>query len=128
MSSFPSSIGPSTTDARYHLQALRHLYVLAAELRVLVTRGVEAGQATSVEVCVRGEREIRGVSCLSGAPLTRLVKKSHESQVMIMCLSGAPLTRLVKKSHESQVMIMCLSGAPLTRLVKKSHESQVMIM
>jgi anaphase-promoting complex subunit 1 len=53
---FPSS----TTDTRYHLQALRHLYVLAAEPRVLVTRDVETGQATSVEVCVRGEREIRG--------------------------------------------------------------------
>ena len=53
---FPSS----TTDTRYHLQALRHLYVLAAEPRVFVTRDVETGQATSVEVCVRGEREIRG--------------------------------------------------------------------
>ena len=53
---FPSS----TTDTRYHLQALRHLYVLAAEPRVLVTRDVETGQATSVEVCVRGEREIKG--------------------------------------------------------------------
>ena len=46
---------PSTsTDSRYHLQALRHLYVLATEPRILVTRDVETGQARSVEVCVRG--------------------------------------------------------------------------
>jgi anaphase-promoting complex subunit 1 len=54
---FPSS----STDTRYHLPALRHLYVLAARQRVLVTRDVETGQARSVEVCVRGEgEEVRG--------------------------------------------------------------------
>ena len=56
---FPSS----STDSRYHLQALRHFYVLAAEPRVLVTRDVETGRASSVRVCVRGGggvEEMRG--------------------------------------------------------------------
>lgn len=35
---------------RYHLQALRHLYVLAAEPRVLVTREWDTSQSCSVPV------------------------------------------------------------------------------
>lgn len=37
---------------RYHLQALRHLYVLAAECRVLVTVDNDSGKACSVPVCI----------------------------------------------------------------------------
>jgi len=37
---------------RYHLQALRHMYVLATEPRVLVTIDSETGKACSVPVCV----------------------------------------------------------------------------
>ena len=80
---FPSS----TTDTRYHLQALRHLYVLAAEPRVLVTRDVETGQATSVEVCVRGDREIRArTPCIvpEWSSITEVCEESHESHVIIM--------------------------------------------
>jgi len=40
------------TICRYHLQALRHLYVLAAESRVLVTVDNDAGKACSVPICV----------------------------------------------------------------------------
>ena len=48
---FPRSPN-SSTDGRYHLQALRHLYVMAAEPRLLVTRDVRTSRACSVEVCV----------------------------------------------------------------------------
>lgn len=41
-----------SSDNRYHLQALRHLYVMAAEPRVLAARDVRTSQACSVEVCV----------------------------------------------------------------------------
>lgn len=37
---------------RYHLQALRHMYVLAADLRVLVTIDTKTDSNTSVPVCV----------------------------------------------------------------------------
>lgn len=40
------------TFARYHLQALRHLYVLAAERRVLVTVDSDSGRTCSVPVRV----------------------------------------------------------------------------
>ena len=50
----------SSTDGRYHLQALRHLYVMAAEPRLLITRDVRTSRACSVEVCVTaGGREMR---------------------------------------------------------------------
>ncbi|XP_048585959.1 anaphase-promoting complex subunit 1 isoform X2 [Nematostella vectensis] len=42
----------SSTDNRYHLQAFRHLYVLAAEPRVLVTREVENNTACYVPIQV----------------------------------------------------------------------------
>ena len=38
---------------RYHLQALRHLYVLAAEHRVLVTVDNDSSKTCSVPVCVK---------------------------------------------------------------------------
>ncbi|XP_044177050.1 anaphase-promoting complex subunit 1-like isoform X2 [Acropora millepora] len=38
----------SSTDNRYHLQAFRHLYVLAAEPRVLVPREVDSNKACHV--------------------------------------------------------------------------------
>ena len=44
---------------RYHLQALRHLYVLAAEPRILVTRDVRTGQACSVDMIVRCDDDRR---------------------------------------------------------------------
>ena len=37
---------------RHHLQALRHMYVLAAECRVLVTVDNDTGKACSVPICV----------------------------------------------------------------------------
>lgn len=40
-------------DNRYHLQALRHLYVLAAKPGVLVTRDMETGEARCVRLRVK---------------------------------------------------------------------------
>ena len=48
-------------NCRYHLQALRHLYVLAAEPRILVTRDVRTDQACSVDVIVRCDDGREGV-------------------------------------------------------------------
>lgn len=42
----------NTMDNRYHLQALRHLYVLAAEPRALVTRDVTTGAVVYTPVTV----------------------------------------------------------------------------
>ena len=54
---FPCFPGNSL-DCRYHLQALRHLYVLAARPGVLVTRDMATGQARCVllEVKLQGGR------------------------------------------------------------------------
>jgi len=35
---------------RYHLQAFRHLYVLAAEKRIMIPRDVDSHQACYVEL------------------------------------------------------------------------------
>ena len=42
----------SSSDNRYHLQAFRHLYVLASEPRILVTQDIDTGQACCVDVVV----------------------------------------------------------------------------
>ena len=43
---------------RYHLQALRHFYVLATEPRVLVTRECDTGQSCSVPVEIHVQVEV----------------------------------------------------------------------
>jgi len=35
---------------RYHLQAFRHLYVLAAEKRIIIPRDIDSNQACYVEL------------------------------------------------------------------------------
>lgn len=42
-----------SVDSRYHLQALRHLYVLAAQRGVLMTREAESGEPCCVPVQIR---------------------------------------------------------------------------
>lgn len=37
---------------RYHLQAFRHLYVLAAESRLLIPRDIDSGRAVYANLCV----------------------------------------------------------------------------
>ncbi|KAL5463582.1 hypothetical protein EMCRGX_G032493 [Ephydatia muelleri] len=57
----------NSNDNRCHLQALRHLYVMAAEPRVLVARDVRTTQVCAVEVCVtslQGEVHMATTPCL----------------------------------------------------------------
>ena len=57
----------NSNDNRCHLQALRHLYVMAAEPRVLVARDVRTSQVCAVEVCVtslQGEVHMATTPCL----------------------------------------------------------------
>lgn len=42
-----------TADNRYHLQALRHLYVLAAEPRLLIPRDIQTNRSVYVNVTVK---------------------------------------------------------------------------
>jgi len=44
----------SSLDCRYHLQALRHLFVLAARPGVLIAREHSTGEARPVAVAIRG--------------------------------------------------------------------------
>lgn len=64
LSSSPESIGAlvcalypiypnHSSDNRYHLQALRHLYVLAAEPRLLIPRDIQANKPVYVWITVR---------------------------------------------------------------------------
>ena len=52
----PSSAG----DNRFHLQALRHFYVLAIETRLLQARDIDSGKYVNVEVNVRVKDESTG--------------------------------------------------------------------
>lgn len=46
-----------SSDNRYHLQALRHLYVLAAEPRLLIPRDIQTNKPVYVKVVIRQRQE-----------------------------------------------------------------------
>jgi anaphase-promoting complex subunit 1 len=56
----------STNDNRYHLQALRHLYTLAAEPRLLETRDVDTHETcyVPIEIISEQEKSSRRAPCL----------------------------------------------------------------
>ena len=60
-----------SSDNRYHLQALRHLYVLAVEPRVLVPRSSETGEIVKchVEIQYCDTSQYRGVRLEVAAPV-----------------------------------------------------------
>ena len=50
----------SASDNRYHLQALRHFYVLAIETRLLQAKDIDTGRFVNVEVSVKVRDECTG--------------------------------------------------------------------
>lgn len=51
----------SPNDNRYHLQALRHFYVLAIETRLLQTRDIDTGEFVNIKVDLQlVERGVQG--------------------------------------------------------------------
>nr|XP_034193924.1 anaphase-promoting complex subunit 1 isoform X2 [Osmia lignaria] len=59
-----------SNDNRYHLQALRHLYVLAAEPRVILPRDIDSGQYcyATVHLTFESEKEAEGQDLVLQAP------------------------------------------------------------
>ncbi|XP_012141180.1 anaphase promoting complex subunit 1 isoform X2 [Megachile rotundata] len=59
-----------SNDNRYHLQALRHLYVLAAEPRVILPRDIDSGQYcyAMVHLTFASEKEAEGQDVVLQAP------------------------------------------------------------
>ncbi len=59
----------TSSDNRYHLQAMRHLYVLAAQPGVLIARDQDTGRAHPVQVVVKsvtggGKERLSTTPCL----------------------------------------------------------------
>ena len=52
----------STTDNRYHLQALRHLYVLAVDYRVVNAVDIDTGATCLVPLRIKYKKDCRGKS------------------------------------------------------------------
>lgn len=50
----------SAADNRFHLQALRHFYVMAIETRLLQARDIDTGKFVNVEVSVKVRDESTG--------------------------------------------------------------------
>ncbi|KAK3580765.1 hypothetical protein CHS0354_023054 [Potamilus streckersoni] len=59
-----------SNDNRYHLQAFRHLYVLAAESRIMLPRDVDTGYACYVplEIRYKDTKDYKNVSYETSAP------------------------------------------------------------
>ncbi|MPC33172.1 Anaphase-promoting complex subunit 1 [Portunus trituberculatus] len=73
-----------SNDNRYHLQALRHLYVLAAEPRLLMPIDVDTGRLCQVSVTVRfnNTKQYKNQSYEALAPLM-LPELSKLSEIII---------------------------------------------
>jgi anaphase-promoting complex subunit 1 len=75
----------SATDNRYHLQALRHMWVLAIEKRCLVTKDVTSGEIESVpvEIVIKPEAGgvVRKIRTFTPAMLPDIAKIDHISIV-----------------------------------------------
>ncbi|XP_027050305.1 anaphase-promoting complex subunit 1-like [Pocillopora damicornis] len=101
----------SSTDNRYHLQAFRHLYVLAAEPRVLVPREVDTNKACHVPLevtlketqfypetvlkltapCILPELQLIRKICVSGLrywPITIDLTESNDSFSLLTASQG----------------------------------------
>ena len=80
---------------RYHLQALRHLYVLAAEHRVLVTVDNDSGKTCSVPVCVKtSSGELTAMSPCIVPSWEDITEVSYSyTPVQVQCLSYHPSPR-----------------------------------
>ncbi|XP_059145256.1 anaphase-promoting complex subunit 1-like isoform X2 [Physella acuta] len=75
----------SSTDNRYHLQAFRHLYVLACEPRLVIPRDVDTGRFCFVPLRIKfkGCQSYKPVSFNAGAPyIVPELNKLEEIQVL----------------------------------------------
>ncbi|BFZ07558.1 hypothetical protein BsWGS_10597 [Bradybaena similaris] len=75
----------SSTDNRYHLQAFRHLYVLACEPRIIIPRDVDTGRFCLVPLRVKFKacQAYKSISFNAGAPyIIPELDKLEEIQVL----------------------------------------------
>ncbi|CAG5118740.1 unnamed protein product, partial [Candidula unifasciata] len=75
----------SSTDNKYHLQAFRHLYVLACEPRVIIPKDVDTGRFCFVPLRIKfkGCPAYKSVSFNAGAPyIVPELSKLEEIQVL----------------------------------------------
>lgn len=107
----------SSTDNRYHLQAFRHLYVLAAEPRVLVPREVDTNKACHVPLevtlketqfypetvlkltapCILPELQLIRKICVSGLRYWPITIDLTESKDSFSLLTASQGTLFVKR-------------------------------
>ncbi|KAK0047655.1 anaphase-promoting complex subunit 1 [Biomphalaria pfeifferi] len=100
-----------SSDNKYHLQAFRHLYVLACEPRLIIPRDVDTGRFCFVplQIKFKGCASYKPVSFQCGAPyIVPELNKLEEVQVY-----GArywPITFRVDKNWDSLVLLLQKGG------------------
>lgn len=127
-----------TVDNQYHLQALRHLYVLAVEARALQIVDVDQGSAVSVDieiVLLSGEIILKKAPCLLPELVTvqsvRLPSSStlyYPASMVIttlegtsqQCVSGIPHPLYVKRRPSPSLFL----HAPQRTLITADREVQ----
>lgn len=114
LSSSPESIGAlvcalypiypnHSTDNRYHLQALRHLYVLAAEPRLLIPRDIQANKPVYVWMTVKQkQRDGKVIQLKLKAPCLMPEVESIES----VCIDDDRYWRI--EINNKEALLRCL--------------------
>ena len=112
-----------TVDNQYHLQALRHLYVLAVEARALQIVDVDQGSAVSVDIeilLLSGEILLKKAPCLLPELITVQSVRLPSSSTLYYSASMV-ITTLEEGSLE------CVSRIPHPLYVKKRPSSSLFL-
>ncbi|XP_056022198.1 anaphase-promoting complex subunit 1-like [Ostrea edulis] len=100
-----------SNDNRYHLQAFRHLYVLATEARVVLPRDVDSGEPcyVPIEIKFRDTGEYSGESFKSSAP-TLLPQLHKIEEVRILGPRYWPITFQTEKNWKTLQLLLKKNG------------------
>ena len=94
-----------SNDNRYHLQALRHLYVLASEPRILIPREVKSGQLVkaALEVTFKGTKWYKDTTLAMTAPI--LLPEKHLIKSVKICDKRYHEVSLITPQDLDQVLV-----------------------
>ncbi|GAX79204.1 hypothetical protein CEUSTIGMA_g6644.t1 [Chlamydomonas eustigma] len=124
----------STTDNRCHLQALRHLYALAAQPRCLTAIDIDSGQEVVVPLMVEmmvqdGAERAEVLSMEAGMPMVTPCLLPERSQVSKITVCGARYWRQVLQGPSTPVSTQAPLNIPevqLSSITSKASSGRVL--
>ncbi|XP_055337518.1 LOW QUALITY PROTEIN: anaphase-promoting complex subunit 1-like [Paramacrobiotus metropolitanus] len=119
------------SDNRYHLQAFRHLYVLAVENRLMMTRSVYGGQPVEVAVRVEMKDSSKNIVSMKNLLMTPCVLPEISSLRSVSVASGDSWLTFTGKDNWVQMKKLLNNGGlavyPPSGL-RKNHDVRLFLM